>query len=247
MTSLLVASLEVQWRKNEASKEKEYELLFFHHESGMYFDVFRPYPEIANLAITIIRKGLQVGLGTVWISSERKHGAFASSFVGFEDYFGFPSDYFESSGEKRKDRLRPEYLTPYFFAPGDTIEVHDGISTWRFFSGDQYRRRFINAVFNDFMSNSFFGIEGVELLWEGFLDKYQPSHTVIAAMLSRSRRDGFLSWCLCGSQITNGDIIQGNKLWDQWILSITEWRQTVTSQKDSSGRFLFREGGKQAC
>ncbi len=222
-----VASLKVKWLKGE--------MFFFHPESGLYFDVLRPYPEIANLSIIVYRKGVQVGSGVVWISRRRKpHHPFNISFVGFEDYFAFPTDYFEPYGgnwRECRDRLEFSHLTPYFFAGGDAIEIYDGRNTQHLLNRRQLHHRFIDAVFNDFIANSFLGMDVIEVLWEDFIHKYKPSHAVIAAMLNISRGEKFLSYCLSGGELENGDILQGKKLWDLWWASIGEWRQAVISQK----------------
>lgn len=234
MNRLLVASLEIRWHGNE--------LLFFHRESGIYLDIFRPYPEIAHLAIAIKRNGSAIGSCMVWTGSERKRGAPDLFFIGLEDYFNFPCDYIGSLSEKRGGGiLQFKYLTPCFFNAGDIIEVSFDGAHQRFFSGKEYRRRFIEAVFSDLMANSFFGIEGVELLWNEFLSKYAPSHVAIAAMLNISRHDAPLFRCLCGNdEVNNADIIRGNELWDQWLAFLdTRW-QAAISQKYPSGVLSLR-------
>lgn len=235
MTRLLIASLEVCWHGNE--------MFFFHRESGIYFDIFRPYPEIVHLSITIQRKETQVGSCTVWTSGKRERGFSDLFFIGLEDYFDFPHDCLESLANRRNGMLQFNYLTPFFFEARDVIEIMcDGEFAQRFFGGEQrYRRRFIEAVFNDFMANSFFGIEGIELLWAEFLSKHQPSHATIAVMLSVSRQNTLSLQCLCGGDnISNADVIRGNELRDLWLEELDTWRQTSTSRARSSEVFSFR-------
>lgn len=225
-----VTGLEVRWHE----KKK----LFFHRDSETYIDIFRPYPEIAHLAITIIREGRKIGSCTVWPSDRRKRGVPTLLFIGLDERFNFPSDHPEYQAN-RWNGFR--YLPPSFFNIGDIIGISfDRVSAYRVFSRNEYRRRFIEAVFDDFMENSVFGIEGVEFLWENFLLKHEPSDAVIAAMLTiSSRRNAFLL-SLCGSaEIRNEDVIRGNELWDQWIATLDAWRETATSCRSRFEMFSF--------
>ena len=222
--------LEVRWHENKK--------LFFHRDSGTYIDIFRPYPEIAHLAITILRKGRKIGSCTVWPSDRKRSWASTLLFIGLDECFNFPSDHSEYQAN-RWNGFR--YLPPSFFDVGDIIDISfDRGSAHRFLSGSEYRRRFIRAVFDDFMANSVFGMEGVEFLWENFLWKHEPSDAVIVAMLTISSKRNTFLLSLCGSVgIGNEDIIRGNELWDQWIATLDAWRETATSCQSRFEMFSF--------
>lgn len=234
--SSLVARLRVQWIGNE--------LFFFHEESGFSFDVFWPYIELANLLIVVSRGGRDLDECVVWPIREsvRRKGQSPRCrarlvFLGLELCFGIPMEWKEGG-------LRFQCLFPYFFLPGDILEIrYDGSLPGHV---SNVRERFIELVFDDFTRNASSGIEAIECLWEEFCEKHKINNQSDAlsplsvTMLGVHNHPKIRQLFSCS--ISNNDIRKGNSLRDCWMMCLEDWRERVIGKKFPERTFRFLRG-----